>query len=124
MTDMIEAADKNTKEVFGNYIDIYDIAQAVRDGATVPIYYESRLVRLELDELGRQLLEELDEDLQFEELSSTQNNYDVRLLTTVRAPTQFPEDEGQQENHEGQEEENDLNQDMREVTICATKKGQ
>ena len=58
------------------------------------------------------------------ELSSTKNNYDVRLLTTVRAPTQFPEDEGQQENQEGQEEENDLNQDMREVTICATKKGQ
>ena len=68
----IEAADKNTKEVFGNYIDIYDIAQAVRDGATVPIYYESRLIKLELDETGRQLLDELDDDLQFEELSSTQ----------------------------------------------------
>ncbi len=68
----IEQTDKNTKEVFGNYIDVYDIAQAVKDGATVPIYYESRLVRLELDELGRQLLDELEEDLQFEELSSTQ----------------------------------------------------
>lgn len=68
----IEQADKNTKEVFGNYIDIYDIAQAVRDGATVAIYYESRLVSLELDELGRQLLDELEDDLQFEDLSSTQ----------------------------------------------------
>jgi type I restriction enzyme R subunit len=68
----IEQTDKNTKEIFGNYIDVYDIAQAVRDGATVPIYYESRLVRLEMDELGRQLLDELEEDLQFEDLSSTQ----------------------------------------------------
>ncbi len=68
----IEQTDKNTKEVFGNYIDIYDIAQAVKDGATVPIYYESRLVSLELDELGRQLLEELEDDLRFEDLSSTQ----------------------------------------------------
>ena len=57
------------------------------------------------------------------ELSRTQGNYDVRLLTTVRAPTQFPEDEGQQEGQEG-EEEGDENQDMREVTVCATKKGQ
>lgn len=68
----IEQSDKNTKEVFGNYIDIYDIAQAVKDGATVPIYYESRLVHLELDELGRQLLEELEDDLQFEDLTATQ----------------------------------------------------
>ncbi|AUC62508.1 type I site-specific restriction-modification system restriction subunit HsdR (plasmid) [Cyanobacterium sp. HL-69] len=68
----IEQTDKNTKEVFGNYIDIYDIAQAVRDGATVPIYYESRLVSLGLNDWGKQLLEELEEDLQFEDLSSTQ----------------------------------------------------
>lgn len=68
----IEQTDKNTKEVFGDYIDIYDISQAVKDGATVPIYYESRLVNLELDDLGKQLLDELEEDLQFEDLSSTQ----------------------------------------------------
>ncbi|ANV85768.1 restriction endonuclease subunit R (plasmid) [Picosynechococcus sp. PCC 7003] len=68
----IETSDKNTKEVFGDYIDIYDIAQAVRDGATVPIYYESRLIKLELEEQGRQLIEELEEDLQFEDLSTTQ----------------------------------------------------
>jgi type I restriction enzyme R subunit len=46
----IEATDVNTPMVFGNYIDIYDISRAVEDGATVPIYYESRLARIELDE--------------------------------------------------------------------------
>lgn len=44
----IELTDANTREVFGDYIDVYDIQQAVDDGATVPIYYESRLARLEL----------------------------------------------------------------------------
>jgi type I restriction enzyme, R subunit len=46
----IEKADVNTPAVFGDYIDIYDISRAVEDGATVPIYYESRLARIELDE--------------------------------------------------------------------------
>jgi type I restriction enzyme R subunit len=46
----IEADDVNTPAVFGNYIDIYDISRAVEDGATVPIYYESRLARIELNE--------------------------------------------------------------------------
>ncbi len=46
----IENTDVNTPVVFGNYIDIYDISRAVEDGATVPIYYESRLARIELDE--------------------------------------------------------------------------
>lgn len=68
----VEQNDKNTPEIFGKYIDIYDIAQAVKDGATVPIYYESRLVQVDLDAAGRQLLDELDEDLSFEDLSTTQ----------------------------------------------------
>jgi len=68
----IEQTDKNTPEIFGGYIDIYDIAQAVKDNATVPIYYESRLVKVDLDEQGRELLNELDEDLSFEDLSTTQ----------------------------------------------------
>ena len=68
----VERADINTPAIFGEYIDIYDIAQAVRDGATVPIYYESRLVQVDLDETGRQLLDELDEDLSFEDLTTTQ----------------------------------------------------
>lgn len=46
----IEATDVNTPAVFGTYIDVYDISRAVEDGATVPIYYESRLARIELDE--------------------------------------------------------------------------
>ena len=46
----IEAGDVNTPAVFGDYIDVYDISRAVEDGATVPIYYESRLARIELDE--------------------------------------------------------------------------
>ena len=46
----IEKEDVNTPAVFGEYIDIYDISRAVEDGATVPIYYESRLARIELDE--------------------------------------------------------------------------
>jgi len=45
----IEATDVNTPAVFGHYIDVYDISRAVEDGATVPIYYESRLARIELD---------------------------------------------------------------------------
>lgn len=45
----IEKEDVNTPAVFGDYIDIYDISRAVVDGATVPIYYESRLARIELD---------------------------------------------------------------------------
>jgi len=54
----IELTDKNTRAVFGDYISIYDIERAVKDGATVPIYYESRLARLELDESAKPLLDE------------------------------------------------------------------
>jgi type I restriction enzyme, R subunit len=45
----IELADRNTRAVFGDYISVYDIRQAVYDGATVPIYYEGRLAKLDLD---------------------------------------------------------------------------
>ena len=45
----ISAKDRNTREVFGDYIDIYDMTQAVEDGATRPVYYESRVVHLKLD---------------------------------------------------------------------------
>ena len=46
----IEKEDVSTPAVFGNYIDVYDIEQAVEDGATVPIYYETRLVQIHLKE--------------------------------------------------------------------------
>ena len=45
----ISVKDRNTREVFGSYIDIYDMTQAVEDGATRPVYYESRVVHLRLD---------------------------------------------------------------------------
>lgn len=68
----IEGTDINTPAVFGNYIDIYDIAQAVDDGATVKIYYESRLAKIELSDEGKELVKELDSDLEKEDLSETQ----------------------------------------------------
>jgi type I restriction enzyme R subunit len=58
----IELADANTRAVFGDYISVYDIQRAVQDGATVPIYYESRLAKLALDEAERPKI-----DPQFEE---------------------------------------------------------
>ena len=54
----ISTADKNTEEIFGSYIDVYDMTQAVEDGATLPVYYESRAMALKLDE---NVLEELDD---------------------------------------------------------------
>lgn len=62
----------NTPAVFGNYVDIYDIAQAVEDGATVRIYYESRLAKVQLSDEGKKLVAELDEELEQDELTETQ----------------------------------------------------
>ncbi len=63
----IEGTDVNTPQVFGHYVDIYDIAQAVADGATVKIYYESRLARIKISEEGRQLIQAHDEELEEDE---------------------------------------------------------
>jgi len=68
----IENTDVNTSVVFGNYVDIYDIAQAVEDGATVRIYYESRLAKVNLSEEGKKLVKELDDELDQEDLTDTQ----------------------------------------------------
>ncbi|QOJ25738.1 MAG: type I restriction endonuclease subunit R [Ignavibacteria bacterium] len=69
----IEGTDVNTPQVFGNYIDRYDIKDAVDDGATVKIFYESRLAKVNLDEEGRRLIEEFDKELeQDEELTEKQ----------------------------------------------------
>lgn len=54
----IELVGANTRSVFGDYIDIYDIARAVEDGATVPIYYEGRVARIELDTTAQAVLDE------------------------------------------------------------------
>lgn len=59
----IEKNDVNTPAVFGEYVDIYDIAQAVADGSTVRIFYESRLAKVSLTEEGRELVQELDDEL-------------------------------------------------------------
>ena len=68
----IELEDRNTLEVFGHYIDIYDMTQAVADGATRPIYYESRVIKLELDP---EILEKIDET--YEKLKENANEVDI-----------------------------------------------
>ncbi|HXS36584.1 MAG TPA: type I restriction endonuclease subunit R [Flavipsychrobacter sp.] len=60
----IESADRNTQAVFGNYVDIYDIQQAVKDKATVPIFYESRLAKVHFADAEKVKIDE-----QFEELT-------------------------------------------------------
>jgi type I restriction enzyme R subunit len=68
----IEKTDVNTPAVFGNYVDIYDISQAVNDCATLPIYYESRLAKVGLSDEGKKLIADLDEELEQDELTETQ----------------------------------------------------
>ncbi|GAB1810769.1 type I restriction endonuclease subunit R [Priestia megaterium] len=64
----VEATDKNTPAVFGDYIDVYDMSQAVEDGATVKIFYESRVIPLELPE-GLSIDEDYDEITEDQETS-------------------------------------------------------
>ena len=63
----IEMSDRSTKAVFGNYVDIYDIQQAVNDKATVPIFYESRLAKVNFDEDEKVHIDE-----QFEEITESE----------------------------------------------------
>ena len=63
----VELDDRNTRHVFGDYISVYDIQRAVEDGATVPIYYESRLAKLALDERERPKI-----DREFEEVTEAE----------------------------------------------------
>ena len=64
----VELDDRDTRNVFGDYVDVYDIQQAVEDGATVPIYYESRLASLDLaDEERPRIDDEIEEVLEGEE---------------------------------------------------------
>ena len=53
----ISSKDRSTREVFGDYIDIYDMTQAVEDGATRPVYYESRVIHLKLDEATLRMID-------------------------------------------------------------------
>ena len=70
----IEMADKSTRSVFGEYIDIYDVQRAIDDGATVPIYYESRLAKIELKEEERPHLDsDFEEVTEGEEVTTREN---------------------------------------------------
>ncbi|HOI52995.1 MAG TPA: type I restriction endonuclease subunit R, partial [Azonexus sp.] len=73
----VELDDKNTPAVFGDYIDKYDILRAVEDGATVPIYYESRLAKLELKDEEKPKL-----DPEFEEITEGEEEEEKSKLKT------------------------------------------
>ncbi len=73
----IELKDKNTRAVFGDYISVYDIQQAVDDGATVPIYYEGRLAKLELKEEEKPKI-----DPEFEEVTEGEEVAEKEKLKT------------------------------------------
>lgn len=77
----IEADDINTPEVFGNYIDVYDISRAVEDGATVPIYYESRLARIELDEDEKPKIDAEVDELTEEDSEADQERFKQKWST-------------------------------------------
>ncbi len=72
----IEKEDKNTQAVFGNYVDIYDIQQAVEDGATVRIFYESRLAKIELSAADQKKMDErVEEVTEDDELTDKQRRF-------------------------------------------------
>jgi type I restriction enzyme R subunit len=72
----IEKEDRNTQAVFGNYVDVYDIQQAVDDGVTVKIYYESRLAKIELSEEDQKILDERVEEItEDDELTEKQKRF-------------------------------------------------
>jgi type I restriction enzyme R subunit len=73
----IELKDANTRAVFGDYLSIYDIQQSVADGATVPIYYEGRLAKLELKESERPKI-----DPEFEEVTEGEESEEKEKLKT------------------------------------------
>ena len=84
----LERDDRNTIHVFGEYADVYDIRQAVEDGATRPLYYESRIVKLKVDEAGARVAEEEVEYLVNADRSGepAQDRIRVPLESLVGAP--------------------------------------
>lgn len=72
----IEKEDKNTQAIFGEYVDIYDIQQAVEDGATVRIFYESRLAKIELDPAEQEIIDQrIEEVTEEDELTERQQRF-------------------------------------------------
>ncbi len=84
----LERDDKNTIHVFGEYADVYDIRQAVEDGATKPLYYESQIVKLTVDEAGAKAAEEALEEATAADASGDETEEQIRvpLETLVGAP--------------------------------------
>lgn len=74
----ISSKDRSTIEVFGNYIDVYDMTQAVEDGATRPVYYESRVIHLKLDEEVLQLI-----DAEYDILAQNAEDYAIEKSKKV-----------------------------------------
>lgn len=68
----ISFKDRSTKEVFGDYIDVYDMTQAVRDGATRPVFYESRVIKLKLD---KDVLKRIDEE--YDSMAEEADDYSI-----------------------------------------------
>ena len=85
----IEKEDKSTPAVFGSYIDIYDIKQAVDDGATIPISYESRLIKIKLDEKTAKALD--DEINEIADATEEQIERAKKRTTTIDAVVGHPE---------------------------------
>jgi type I restriction enzyme R subunit len=72
----IEKEDKNTQAIFGDYVDIYDIQQAVEDGATVRIFYESRLAKIELNPEEQKIIDQrIEEVTEEDELTERQQRF-------------------------------------------------
>jgi type I restriction enzyme R subunit len=87
----ISTKDKDTQEVFGNYIDVYDMTQAVEDGATRPVFYESRVINLNLDEETLKLIDEEYELLAEEGAEKEQIEKSKRELSHLEAILGAPE---------------------------------
>ena len=73
----VASRDHNTREVFGDYIDVYDMTQAVMDGATRPVYYESRVIHLNLD---REVLRRIDEE--YDRMAEETDSYVIEKSKT------------------------------------------
>ena len=87
----ISTRDRDTQEVFGNYIDVYDMTQAVEDGATRPVFYESRVINLNLDENTLKLIDKEYELLAEEGAEKEQIEKSKRELSHLEAILGAPE---------------------------------
>lgn len=85
----IEKEDKDTKKVFGEYIDVYDIQQAVKDGATVPMDYESRLIKIKMNESVSNQIDDMIDDL--EDATEEQKEKSKKRNTQIDAIVGHPE---------------------------------